>query len=63
MLCCSTEVRLSLKLFMGYQATCSVVFGTCGFFRRMQPGCQCCLVCDFILGVTFDEVPGHRDVP
>ena len=28
-------------LFMGCQATCRVLFGTCGFFWRTQPGCQC----------------------
>ena len=30
------ELCLPLELFMGCQATCQVVFGTCSFFQRMH---------------------------
>ena len=40
-LCWGMELHLPLEFFMGCQATCQVVLGTCGFFQRMKLGCQC----------------------
>ena len=42
--------------------TSQVVFGTSDSFRTMQLGVNDPSCCDFIVRVTFEEVPGHRDL-
>ena len=54
------ELGLPLEVFMGRQATCLAVFGTCGFFLMMHGGVSATSCCDFIHRVAFEEVSGHR---
>ena len=56
-------IRLPLELFMGFQAPCQTVCGMCRFFQTMHGGVSAPSCCDFILVVTFKEVPGHQDLP
>ena len=54
------ELLLPLKLFMGSQATCRPVFGTCAFLWKMQESVSDLSCCVFIHRVAFEEGSMHR---
>ena len=58
--CAGMDLPLPFELFMGWQATCRDVGGTCGFFRTMHGGVSAPSCCAFIHSVAFEEVSGHR---
>ena len=49
---CSWGVRPLVELYLEPVA----------FSRRCSQGVSAPLCCDYILGVTFEEVPGYRDL-
>ena len=54
---------LTLVLFMGCQATFELYLEPAAFYGGCNWGVNAPSCCDFILGVTFEEVPGYRDLP
>ena len=58
--CAGMDLPLPFELFMGWQATCRDVGGTCGFFRTMHGGVSAPSCCAFIHRVSFEEVFGHQ---
>ena len=54
------ELRLTLEVSPGREATCRAVFGTLGFFSGRCTGESLPLRVDFIHRVEFGEVSGHR---
>ena len=54
---------LALALFVGCQATFELYLESAAFYGGCNGGVSAPSCCDFILGVTFEEVPGHQDLP
>ena len=54
---------LALALFVGCQATFELYLEPVPFSGGCNWGVNAPSCCDFILGVTFEEVPGYQDLP